>query len=111
MRIVLYVLSFTLLFNLAYADSINDSQPVFMETSVIPKTVYEGQAGLYTVKIYYNTSVREPSLTIPDMGNAKLIHMGTDSNQRTTVNGHTYQVLEQHYAVIVQKDGVFDLQS
>lgn len=92
-------------------ETLTDHQPIFMQTTVAPKTVYEGQAALYTVKIYYNTSVREPALAIPDMGNAKLIHMGTDTTQRTTVNGQSYQVLEQHYAVIVQKDGIFDLKS
>lgn len=106
MRIFLYLFAFTLLFHLAYA-----AEPIFMQTSVTPKTVYEGQASLYTVKIFYNTSVREPALTIPDMGDAKLIHVGTDTNQRTTVNGQNYQVLEQHYAVIAQKDGIFDLKS
>ncbi len=84
---------------------------IFMRTSVVPKTLYEGQAGLYTVKIFYNTAVREPSLSIPDMGNAKLIHMGSDTNQRTDVNGESYQMLEQHYAVIAQKDGILDLKS
>ncbi len=116
MRMFLYIISFTLLFfNLAFAaeptTSVDNQAPIFMQTSVVPKTVYEGQAGLYTVKIFYNTTVREPALTIPDMGDAKLIHMGSDTNQRTTVNGQNYQVLEQHYAVIAQKDGVFDLKS
>ncbi|MCD6045934.1 MAG: hypothetical protein K0R48_1097 [Gammaproteobacteria bacterium] len=121
-----YLISFILLFNLAFAatstgrddrtqvslDNSSDNQaPIFMQTSVMPKTIYEGQAGLYTVKIFYNTSVREPALTIPDMDAAKLIHVGKDATHRTTVNGRNYQVLEQHYAVIAQKDGVFDLKS
>jgi hypothetical protein len=92
-------------------ESTQNKEPIFMQTSVVPKTIYEGQAGLYTVKIFYNTSVREPALAIPDMGNAKLIHMGTDTNQRTTVDGKNYQVLEQHYAVIAQKDGILELKS
>ena len=92
-------------------ENTQNKEPIFMQTSVAPKTVYEGQAGLYTVKIFYNTSVREPALAIPDMGDAKLIHMGTDTNQRTTIDGKNYQVLEQHYAVIAQKDGILELKS
>ena len=92
-------------------ESPQNKEPIFMQTSVVPKTVYEGQAGLYTVKMFYNTSVREPALAIPDMGDAKLIHIGTDTNQRTTIDGKNYQVLEQHYAVIAQKDGVLELKS
>lgn len=92
-------------------ESARNREPIFMQTSVVPKTVYEGQAGLYTVKIFYNTSVREPALAIPDMGDAKLIHIGTDTNQRTTIDGKNYQVLEQHYAVIAQKDGVLEIKS
>ncbi|MBY0378253.1 MAG: BatD family protein [Gammaproteobacteria bacterium] len=89
----------------------NNQPPIFMQTTLAPKSVYEGQAGLYTVKIFYNTSVREPSLTLPDIDNAKLIHVGKDTNQRTTMNGQNYQVLEQHYAIIAQRDGILDVQS
>lgn len=92
-------------------EPVSNQASVFMQTTVAPKSVYEGQAGLYTVKIFYNTTVREPSLMIPDMGNAKLIHVGKDTNQRTTVNGENYQVLEQHYAVIAKQDGVLDIKS
>ncbi len=91
--------------------SANNHPPIFMQTTVAPKSVYEGQAGLYTVKIFYNTSVREPSLTIPDMDGAKLIHVGKDTNQQTMMDGQNYQVLEQHYAIIAQHDGILDLKS
>lgn len=123
MKIFLYLCGFTFLCHIAFAAaptvnvahtqvSLDDhKEPIFMQTSVAPKTIYEGQAGLYTVKIYYNTSVREPALAIPDMSDAKLIHVGTDTSQLTTVEGQNYQVLEQHYAVIAQKDGVLELKS
>ena len=89
----------------------HQNPPIFMQTSINPQTVYEGQAGLFTVKIFYNTSVREPALTIPNMGDVKLMHVGKDINQRTEVDGDMYQVLEQHYALIAEKDGVLDIES
>ncbi len=89
---------------------VNQQAPIFIETSIAPKSVYEGQAGLYTLKIYYNTSVREPALSIPSMDNAKLIHVGKDTTQPKTINGQNYQVLEQHYAVIGKQDGILELQ-
>lgn len=89
---------------------VTQQTPIFIEASVAPKSVYEGQAGLYTLKIYYNTSVREPALSIPSMDNAKLIHVGKDTTQRKTVKGQNYQVLEQHYAVIAKQDGILELQ-
>ncbi len=87
------------------------AESIFMQTSFTPSSIYEGQAGLYTVKIFYKTAVREPTLSLPEMNDVKLIHVGKDVNHDERFQDQAYQVLEQHYAFIAQKDGVFDLKS
>lgn len=84
---------------------------IFMHAS-IDKTRSYVQAGLtYKVKLFYAKRIISGNFSSPDVKNAVLMQLGSTKSYQTTLNGQTYHVAEQDFAVFPEKSGKLVIRS
>lgn len=78
---------------------------VFMKTTVSPNTPLEQSEIRYTVKIFYNTSIENASLSAPSAPNTTVTALGHDNNTQTTLDNTPYRVTERYFMLFPNKSG------
>lgn len=80
---------------------------VFLQAEVDPAVTrpYVQQLIPYTVRLYYDRSLRQGSLEPPQLDNAVLEQIGEDRQYETSRDGRRLQVVERHYALFPQNSG------
>ena len=78
---------------------------VMLKTEVNPAEVFINQQVIYTVKLYNNQRLLDGEYVPPRVEDALLIPLGDGRRYQTTVNGQSYAVEEQQYAIFPQKSG------
>ncbi|MCP3954598.1 MAG: protein BatD [Desulfobacterales bacterium] len=68
----------------------------------------EEQAG-YILKLYTRTRVRDLSLQLPEIDGLTFTRLGNPSEERRVLNGISYNVLTIRYALVGDREGVYDV--
>ncbi len=87
------------------ASNNSKNAPVFMETSLDPKTAYVGAAVNYTMRLYYSVNGLSGQVTPPAMDKLAFNQIGKDNNYQIRRDGKIYGVLERHYLFFPQQSG------
>lgn len=88
------------------ANDAQAGQDILVRTEVSPKqSTYVQQQVLYTIRLYFKVPLIEGSFTDPKIDNAVVERLGEDSQYKTTLDGHQYQVIERRYAVFPERSG------
>lgn len=82
---------------------------VFIEASVDKKSVYVQEQLVLTLRLYRRTQIIDPSWTPPDIDNAVMERLTDSRSFQTTIDGYTYQVTENTFAVFPQKSGTLQI--
>jgi len=94
----------------AAAAAAETARHLFVETGLdSAATPYVQQQVVYSVRLYYDDTLREGTLTEPQLTDAVIEKLGDDRRSSATRNGRQYQVLERRYAVFPQKSGVIEI--
>jgi hypothetical protein len=100
--------------SLALAVSTADNSPqsaqtndIFLEVSVEPKTAYVQQRLIYSVRLFRRIEIANASLSEPEFSNVECISekLGKDREYETISNGRRFLVIERQYAVFPQQSG------
>jgi hypothetical protein len=80
---------------------------VFLQAELDPAVTrpYVQQLIPYTVRLYYDRSLRQGSLEPPQLDNAVIEQIGEDRQYETSRDGRRLQVVERHYALFPQSSG------
>ncbi len=88
----------------------NDAIPqqnndVMLTAEATPQTPFLNQQVLYTVKLYNRQRLLDAEYQPPKVEDGLLIPLGNGRHYQTELNGQTYSVDEQKYAIFPQKSG------
>jgi len=86
------------------------SQPVFLTVSLSSPKAYVGQTVFYTVKFYYNVSVRDLGIVLPEGNGFQLKQLGKPSEYSSRVRGKKYNVIEIRHALVTERTGSLSLE-
>ena len=79
---------------------------VFIEVSATPHQAYVGQQIAYVVRLYYDISLVNGTMNVPQLSDVHLEPIGADIKYDDQRGGHRYHVIERRYALFPQKAGV-----
>ncbi len=82
-----------------------DNRQVFIETSASPMSPYVQAQTIYTMKIYYNHTIRNPNLTMKPNDKYIMKHILPDRQYNKVLNGVAYVIVEQNYTLFPQQSG------
>lgn len=85
------------------------SKEAWVEFSVTPERVWQGQQLLVDVELYYASSVRSGDLSKPEVSGAILEQIGEDQTEQTVKNGVRYNRLKRRYVVFPEQAGLFEI--
>jgi hypothetical protein len=84
--------------------SLDNLQPIFLESEVDKTSVYTQQQVIYTVRIFQSIQLDNMNVTEPSLDNAAIEKLGQNSFQRRIKNT-PYRVHELRYAIFPQENG------
>ena len=90
-------------------STIDESEAIFLNVEVSPKTAYVQSQIIYTLKVYRKIQISQAQLKEPQIPNAIIEVLGEDKNYSTEINGVAYVVTERNYAIFPQKSGVMTI--
>lgn len=82
---------------------------VFMEAQVEPSHGYVGQQMAYVIRLFYATSLSGDAPQPAQVDGVEISPLGKSLKYETRRAGRTYQVFEQHYALIPQRAGTIEI--
>jgi len=87
------------------------SEPIFIEVSASPESVYVQAQVIYTVKLHISVNLLSAQLSEPSLSDADAVieKLGKDHEFETTVRGKRYKVIERRYAIFPQRSGQFTI--
>ncbi|HST28715.1 MAG TPA: BatD family protein, partial [Rudaea sp.] len=91
------------------APSASATQPggdVFVEAQADPSSPYVQQQVLLTVKLYFAVNLVDGNLEDPQVKGAVVRKLGQDSRYGAQVGNRSYNVVERHYALTPENNGV-----
>ncbi len=83
----------------------NRDEDLFLQVEVTPKTAYVQSQVIYTVRLFRKVQITQASLNEPELADAIIEKLEEDVNYTTELNGRSYAVIEQKYAIFPQKSG------
>ncbi len=88
-------------------SSAQTGQHAFIESDVgsHDNAVYVQQQIPYSVRLYYDDSLRDGELIAPEPDNAVVERLGEEKRYDTVRNGRRYHVLEYNYVISAEKSG------
>jgi hypothetical protein len=90
----------------ASAAPTDNTDEIFMQSSVSKEEVYVQEQLLYTIKIYYSIGFDQGAqLTSPQVSDAVVQQLGSDENYQEVVNGIGYNVTERRFVIYPQSSG------
>ena len=84
---------------------------VMIKTEVSQQEAFINQQVIYTVKLYNSQRLLDAQYQPPSVEDALLIPLGDGRRYNTELNGRSYAVEEQQYAIFPQKSGDLDIAS
>lgn len=92
----------------ATAATGDNSDDIFLRTTISKTESYVQEQLLYTIRIYYSVGFDQGAqLSAPEVENAVVQQLGSDSNFQEVVNGISYQVTERKFVMFPQQSGDF----
>src|SRR5690606_31230077 len=83
-----------------------EDSDIFLRSTVSKDSVYVQEQLLYSIKIYWSISFDQGAqLTSPQVADAVVQQLGTDSNHQEVVNGINYNVTERKFVIFPQSSG------
>lgn len=82
---------------------------VFVEASVDTQSPYVGQQVALTVRLFYTPAIQRGGLDMPDDDAVEITQMGDGTRYQNRRDGHLYNVLERHYALVAKHAGPINL--
>ncbi len=90
----------------ASATPADNTDEIFMQSSVSKEEVYVQEQLLYTIKIYYSIGFDQGAqLTSPQVSDSVVQQLGSDDNYQEVVNGIGYNVTERRFVIYPQSSG------
>ncbi|HWK53849.1 MAG TPA: BatD family protein [Hyphomicrobiales bacterium] len=90
----------------ARQDVADEDSDIFLRSTVSKDSVYVQEQLLYTIKIYWSISFDQGAqLTSPQVADAVVQQLGTDSNHQEVVNGINFNVTERKFVIFPQSSG------
>ncbi len=90
----------------AQTTSSDESEEIFIESTVSKDTVYVQEQLLYVIKIYYAIGFDQGAqLTSPQVTDAVVQQLGSDDNYQEVLNGIGYNVTERRFVIFPQSSG------
>lgn len=86
-------------------SSINKDEDLFLQVEATPKSAYVQSQVIYTIRLYRKVQITQASLNEPELADAIVEKLEEDKNYTTQINGISYAVIEQKYAIFPQKSG------
>ncbi len=93
------------------AEQGQGSEPIFIEVSVSPESVYVQAQVIYTVRLHIAVNLLSAQLSEPSLSDADAVieKLGKDREFETTLNNKRYKVIERRYAIFPQRSGQFTI--
>jgi len=92
----------------AAAATGDNNDDIFLRTTISKTDSYVQEQLLYTIRIYYSIGFDQGAqLSAPQVENAVVQQLGSDSNFQEVVNGINYQVTERKFVMYPQQSGDF----
>lgn len=91
------------------AAKLGESLPLLLEVEAEPKDPYVQGEVVYTVRVLARVSLRQASLSEPDVKDALIERLGEDKQYNTYRDGQQYQVIERRYAIFPQHSGKLEI--
>ncbi len=93
------------------ASGINgNNDEIFLRTTISKTDSYVQEQLLYTIRIYYSIGFDQGAqLSAPQVTDAVVQQLGTDTNFQEVVKGISYQVTERRFVMFPQKSGEFKI--
>lgn len=86
------------------------AQHVFLQVeATAPARIYVQQQLVYTVRLFYDSSIQTGELSAPASSEAMLQQIGDDRHYTAMRGGHEYKVIERHYALTPEKSGTLHI--
>jgi hypothetical protein len=76
-----------------------------VEAAAADESVYVQQQIPYTIRLYYDDTVKTGELAAPDPANAIVEQLGEDQRYTVTHEQNTYNVIERRYAIAPERSG------
>ncbi len=88
-----------------------EAEPVFLEVSATPETVYVQAQVIYTLRLYFSVNLLSAKLSEPILSDTDAVieKLGKDREFETTVSNKRYRVIERRYAIFPQRSGQFTI--
>jgi hypothetical protein len=82
---------------------------VFLEVQIEPGHGYVGQQLSYVLRLFFAVNLSNGSLDQPAVNGVEMSQVGSDITYTAQRDGRTYEVREQHFALIPQHAGHIDI--
>ncbi len=82
---------------------------IFLNASLSSKEIYIEEQAVYTLKLYYQVSVKDVSLSLPEVKHLAFKQIEKPSEYQSVYNGKNYQVLEVRYILLSSKEGNYSI--
>lgn len=86
-----------------------DRGNIFLSAALSSKKIYIEEQAVYTLKLYYQVSVKDVSLSLPEAKNLTFKQIDKPSEYQSVYNGKSYQVLEARYVLIPSAEGTYGI--
>ncbi|TCI03037.1 protein BatD [Corallincola luteus] len=85
------------------------ARDLFIDAELSSTTAYLGQQISYSVKLYLGEELRNGSLADPQMADAAIRNIGSDTKTTEIVDGRRYQVIQRNFAVVPEQAGSYEI--
>jgi len=96
--------------NKKHRKSKGSGKHVLLKTEISPEKPYVNQQITYTVKLYTNKSLLDADYQGPQVENALMLPLGQTKRYQSYLDGESYAVEEQKYALFPQQSGPITIQ-
>jgi hypothetical protein len=87
-----------------------EADEIFLQSTVSKDSVYVQEQLLYIIKIYYSIGFDQGAqLTSPQVADAVVQQLGSDTNYQEVVNGIGYNVTERRFVIFPQSSGTLTI--
>lgn len=91
------------------AATVNEASHIFLKTTLNQKQPYVQGLAVLTVRLYADEPIYQASLNMVASRDVLVRQLGQDTQERESLNGHNYQVIERKYLLLPQRSGKLSL--
>ncbi|MBI4776499.1 MAG: protein BatD [Deltaproteobacteria bacterium] len=89
------------------AQEASPSNPVFLKASLPKKDVYQEEAAVLTLKLFYNVQISNLSLDKLEAPGIEFAQIGKGAEYQSIISGRPFQVVEVRYLLSATKPGIY----